>query len=146
MSPLEGGPACPARAERFGFHPNPDPGMATKDPDPAACRAERHVETATFQFINVKEKDSTRRAKSHAAKDFRARQKNERNRFQKLKEHSCRKLIAPALPVSHKREAPSPTDTPLDYNQVDPFNLFPTRLRCNEDLALINHCMFRYYV
>lgn len=66
---------CPARAERFGIPPNPDAGLRSKDRDEATKKPGKLA--AMFEFINVNEKDSTKRAKSHAAKDFRARQKNE---------------------------------------------------------------------
>jgi hypothetical protein len=97
------------------------------------------TETNKFEFIDIEDKDGTRRAKSHAVKEFRRRKKAEGARFQRLKESSSRQLIA-AAPRSGHPAVPPPAITILDTSVVDPFNQFPTKLDSETDLGLIHHC------
>jgi len=96
------------------------------------------LETNKFEFIDIDDKDGTRRAKSHAVKEFKRRKKAEGARFQKRKESSSRQLIAAA--------PPPPAITILDIGRVvDPFNQFPAKLDSEKDLGLVHHyhSMFR---
>jgi len=102
-----------------------------------------------FEFINNKDADSTRRAKSHATKDFKRRQKAESVRYLKLKD-GAKKRIASAPPSPdldfeeenlecqrssvHRR-----LETVLD-GSTDPFNLFPVKLHSHNDRSLVQHC------
>jgi hypothetical protein len=94
-------------------------------------------EANKFEFIDIDDKDGTRRAKSHAVKEFKRRKKAEGARFQRLKESSSRQLIA-AAPAN---VVPPPAITILDVGRVvDPFNQFPTKLDSEKDLGLVHHC------
>jgi hypothetical protein len=98
------------------------------------------LEANKFEFIDIDDKDGTRRAKSHAVKEFKRRKKAEGARFQRLKESSSRQLIAAAAPAN--TAVPPSAITMLDVvgRVVDPFNQFPTKLDSEKDLGLVHHC------
>lgn len=114
------------------------------------------VEVQTFAFIDTEDKDGTRRARSHAGKEFRRRQKATGQRYQHLKDSKSKKGIA-AKPSAHARignpltgsnssqamvlAAPLVLPTPVNMgNSVDPFSNFPAKLNSVKDLGLIHHC------
>ena len=97
----------------------------------------KSLEANKFEFIDIEDKDGTRRAKSYAVKEFKRRKKAEGARFQRLKESSTRQLIAAA--PTHPA-VPPPAITILDVGRVDPFNQFPTKLDSEKDLGLVHHC------
>jgi hypothetical protein len=96
-----------------------------------------------FEFINVNDKDGSRRAKSHAVKDSRRRQKiAESTRLQKLKEQCAQKIIAagPVQVVETPARLPPVSITYLDRPKLDPFNILPAKLNCHRDMALVHSC------
>ena len=104
---------------------------------PSHYKSKDAIEIHAFEFINVEDKDGTRRAKSHAAKQHRRRKKAEGLRLQRLKGNSSRRLVA-ATPATHFEHPPGLSM--LYIGQIDPFHLFPTKLESEEDLGLVHHC------
>lgn len=103
----------------------------------------------TFEFINNKDADSTRRAKSHATKDFKRRQKAESVRYFKLKDGVKKRIAsAPPSPDLDFEEANLGCQCSSVYRRLetvldgsaDPFNLFPVKLNSDNDRSLVQHC------
>lgn len=121
---------------------------------PGPYKSQVSIEVRSFEFINSEDKDGTRRAKSHAVKDFKRRQKAEGARFQRLRQSGKKKAIA-ANPLPNSGEGisydqvrssppvilPSPTLALAGESSVDPFSHFPIQLNSSKDLGLIHHCM-----
>ncbi len=118
------------------------------------------IELRSFEFINNEDKDGTRRAKSHAVKDFKRRQRAEGARYQRLRDSGSKKIIAanphpsirPGERLSHAQTrekstpavaAPSPVLLHVTGTMVDPFSQFPIQLNSNKDLGLIHHCRLK---
>jgi hypothetical protein len=104
-----------------------------------------------FKFIVNGDRESTRKAKSHAIKDFKRKQKAQSSRFLERK-YGAKTHIAAAPPRSHRQgsvkeedldshciSAPLKISTYLD-GEIDPFNLFPVRLISDADKGLVQHC------
>jgi hypothetical protein len=115
------------------------PSLSYRSKQTSPHRSKIAQEANKFEFIDIDDKDGTRRAKSHAVKEFKRRKKAEGARFQRLKESSSRQLIA-AAPAN--TAVPPPAITILDVvgRVVDPFNQFPTKLDSEKDLGLVHHC------
>jgi hypothetical protein len=113
------------------------PSLAYRSKERSPHRSKIAQQANKFEFIDIDDKNGTRRAKSHAVKEFKRRKKAEGARFQRLKESSSRQLIAAA--PSHAA-VPPPAITILDVGRVDPFNQFPTKLNSEKDLGLVHHC------
>jgi hypothetical protein len=114
------------------------PRLSYRLKQPSPHKSTISLEANKFEFIDIDDKDGTRRAKSHAVKEFKRRKKAEGARFQRLKEISRRQLIAVA-PAN--TAVPPPAITILNIGRVvDPFNQFPTKLDSEKDLGLVHHC------
>lgn len=118
---------------------------------------------ASFEWINVQEKDTTARIKSHVRRELQRRQKAKGLRFQQLREGSGKKLISAPSPVSpatkdgeelveDKLQLPKvaiaasasaspPPLTILDGGRFEPFDVLPVKLNSHKDLGFIHHCM-----
>ncbi|KAG4432121.1 hypothetical protein IFR05_012395 [Cadophora sp. M221] len=119
---------------------------------PGPYKSQVSIEVRSFEFINSEDKDGTRRAKSHAVKDFKRRQKAEGARFQRLRESGKKKAIAANPPPKSGEDisydqvrssppvvVPSPTLALAGESSVDPFSHFPIQLNSSKDLGLIHH-------
>ncbi|PVH82311.1 hypothetical protein DL98DRAFT_143460 [Cadophora sp. DSE1049] len=126
----------------------------SKQPGPGGpYKSQVSIEVRSFEFINSEDKDGTRRAKSHAVKDFKRRQKAEGVRFQRLRESGKKKAIAANPPPRRIEESssyprdrssppvlvPSPALAFASASSVDPFSHFPVQLNSTKDLGLIHH-------
>lgn len=108
----------------------------------------------SYEWIDVKDKDARRKARSHVIRESKHRQKLDTLRNQKIKEGSKRPL-APAdaktktpqqghqmelsILASHAHNYLPSVRTVLE-GLIDPFNQFPIKLTSARDLGLVDHC------
>ena len=126
-------------------------------------KSQAATDVRAFEFISNEDEDGTRRAKSHAIKDFRRRQRLEWAGYQLKKQNSSRKKIVARSPPSvvdgtcrDRARRPTIGTTPpfpgsglSKIGGFDPFNSLPVQLDSPKDLGLVHYCMSlwsHYYI